>query len=166
MSSEPVYGFWPKLHRYIVGKRGKSWFDLGDLDLIFKVTPALWNVQNKVFLRCTLNQWKDFDQTCIDTLLEGRAGRCHVYEIWLTFTRVPVTETIPFTRNFQTDFFPVCSSVKSPIFSLKKALKNVPQKLFLVRCCDRTCFKYGVNGKRLHHAQTRTLRTFSSVASV
>ena len=41
------------------------------------------------------------------------------------FTQVPVTETILFTRNFQTDFFPLCSSVKSPIFS-QKTLKNVP----------------------------------------
>ena len=38
---------------------------------IFKVTPALWNIQNGGSLRDTLNQWRDFDHTCIDTLLEG-----------------------------------------------------------------------------------------------
>ena len=49
---------------------GKSWWDLGDLDLIFKVTPVLWNAQNRVSMRYIMNQWKDFDQACIDTLLE------------------------------------------------------------------------------------------------
>ena len=29
-------------------KEGKSWLDFGDIDLIFKVTMALWNVQNMV----------------------------------------------------------------------------------------------------------------------
>ena len=50
---------------------GTSWLDFGDLDLIFKVTPALWNVQNRVSVRYLLNQLMDFDQTCIDTLLGG-----------------------------------------------------------------------------------------------
>ena len=54
-----------------------------------------------------------------------------------------ITETMPFTHYFQIDFFPLCSSVKSPIFLTKKTpLKNVPcaiiRKLFLVGCCDRT----------------------------
>ena len=34
LSPEPIGGFWPNL--------GKKWLDFGDLDLIFKVTPALW----------------------------------------------------------------------------------------------------------------------------
>ena len=48
----------------------KSLLDFADLDLNFKVTPALLNVQNMVHMRYILNQWMNFDQTCIDTLLE------------------------------------------------------------------------------------------------
>ena len=43
-STEPVGGFWPNLHRCIV-RRMKSLLDFGDLDLIFKVTPVLFNVK-------------------------------------------------------------------------------------------------------------------------
>ena len=41
----------------------------GDLDLIFKVTFVLCNVQNRVFMHYLLNKLMDFDQTCIGTLL-------------------------------------------------------------------------------------------------
>ena len=44
---------------------------LGRVGLIFKVTSALWNVRNRVSVCYFLNQWIDFDQTCIDTLLGG-----------------------------------------------------------------------------------------------
>ena len=59
--------------------------------------------------------------------------------------RIPGIETIPFTRNYRTDFLNYRRSVKSPIFFLKKSsLKNVPCaniRNCLVRCCDRTHFK-------------------------
>ena len=35
----------------------KSWSDFGDLDLIFKVTSALWNAQNTVYVRYILQIW-------------------------------------------------------------------------------------------------------------
>ena len=41
------------------------------LDLILKVIQALCNVQNGVSMGFILNQWMDFDQICIETLLEG-----------------------------------------------------------------------------------------------
>ena len=61
----------------------KSRLQFSDLDLIFKVTPALWKVKNRVYVNYLLNQWidfgvyvnyllnqwMDFDQTHIDTLL-------------------------------------------------------------------------------------------------
>ena len=50
---------------------GEEFLDFGDFDLIFKVTLAPRNVQNRVSLLYTLNQRWGFDQTCIDTLLEG-----------------------------------------------------------------------------------------------
>ena len=79
LSSEPVDGFLPNLLSYVphilsyiphCWQKGKSWLDFGDLGLIFKVTLALWNVQNIVSVRY-LNQWVDFDQTSIDTLFGG-----------------------------------------------------------------------------------------------
>ena len=54
LSSEPVAWFWPNLHRNIVGRR-KSQVVFGDLDLIFQVTGALWNVQNMVSMHYLLN---------------------------------------------------------------------------------------------------------------
>ena len=62
VSSEPVDVFWPNLLRYIFG-RVKSCLDFGDLDFIFKVTPALWNVQKRVSGRYLLNWTMDFSQT-------------------------------------------------------------------------------------------------------
>ena len=41
LSCEPIHGFWPNLYRNY-WNMGKKWLDFGDLDLIFKVTPALW----------------------------------------------------------------------------------------------------------------------------
>ena len=41
------------------------------------------------------------------------------------FTRVPVTETVPFTRNFQIDFFIMQPRKIADIFP-KNPLKNVP----------------------------------------
>ena len=46
-----------------------SLLDFGYLNLILKVTLALGNVGNRVSVRYLLNQWMDFAQTCIDTLL-------------------------------------------------------------------------------------------------
>ena len=42
LSYEPVGGFLPNLHIYIDLWRKKSNIDFGDLDSIFKVTPALF----------------------------------------------------------------------------------------------------------------------------
>ena len=50
-------------------EKGNCRLDLGDLDLIFKVTPTLLNVQNMVSVSYLLNQLMDFDQTRIDILL-------------------------------------------------------------------------------------------------
>ena len=50
----------------------RKWFDLGDLDLIFKVTPALWmsNFDQKGFSApYLLNQMMDSGQTlCVESL--------------------------------------------------------------------------------------------------
>ena len=46
------------------------------------------------------------------------------------FTQIPEIESIPFTRNNSTDFFHDGRSVKSPIFFLKRTLKNVPVQTF------------------------------------
>ena len=48
---------------------GESRSDFGDLDLIFKVTLALLNFLNRDSLCYLMNQWMDFDQTCIELLL-------------------------------------------------------------------------------------------------
>ena len=32
---------WPNFHRHIIGREEKKWLNFGDVDLIFKVTPAL-----------------------------------------------------------------------------------------------------------------------------
>ena len=74
LSSELVDEFWPNLHSFLGGEEDcweerKSRSDFDYLDLILKVTPALWNVQNRVYVTYLLNQWMDFDQTCIDTLM-------------------------------------------------------------------------------------------------
>ena len=62
-----------------------SWIYFGDLDLIFKVTTALWNVQNMVSVRYLLKQWMVFDKTCIDTLLGGGEELIRVWWHWLNF---------------------------------------------------------------------------------
>ena len=71
LSSELFDGFWPNLPRYIVGKSGRVQLILVTFTLIFKVTSALWKVQNRVSVCYLLNQLMDFDQTCIETLLRG-----------------------------------------------------------------------------------------------
>ena len=48
-----------------------SLLNFGYLNLILKVTSALGNAPNRVSVRYLLNQWVEFDQTCIDTLLGG-----------------------------------------------------------------------------------------------
>ena len=50
-------------------EEGKSWLNIGDLYLIFKVTAAHWNVQNMVSVSYLMNQSMDFDQTRVDTFL-------------------------------------------------------------------------------------------------
>ena len=50
-------------------EEGKSLSDFVDLDLIFKVTVPLWNVQNMASVRYLLNKYMDFDQTCMDSLI-------------------------------------------------------------------------------------------------
>ena len=54
LSPEPVGGFLPNLHRNTSGTWERN--DFGDLDLIFKVTPALWmsNFDQKKLV-CTLS---------------------------------------------------------------------------------------------------------------
>ena len=46
---------------------GESGLDFGDLDLIFKATPPLLNVQNRISVQYLMDLWMDFDQICIDT---------------------------------------------------------------------------------------------------
>ena len=46
---------------------GESGLDFGDLDLIFKATLPLLNVQNRVSVQYLMDLWMDFDQICIDT---------------------------------------------------------------------------------------------------
>ena len=44
---------------------GKKWLDFGDLDLIFKITPALWNsnfYRKSLSAHYLLNQWLEFAQ--------------------------------------------------------------------------------------------------------
>ena len=51
---------------------GMKWSDFGDLDLIFKVTPALWNsnlIEKSLCANYLLNQWLEFYQTSTDTSL-------------------------------------------------------------------------------------------------
>ena len=50
---------------------GRVVYIFGDLYLIFKVTATFCNVGNFVSVRYLLNQWIDFDQTCIGTILGG-----------------------------------------------------------------------------------------------
>ena len=51
---------------------GKKWLDFGDLDLIFKVTPALWNsnlMEKSLCAHYLLKQCLEFYQTSTDTSL-------------------------------------------------------------------------------------------------
>ena len=64
LSSELVDGFWPNLHRFIFLEEGKSTPNIDELNLIFKVASALWNIQNRVSVCYLLNKWIDFEQTC------------------------------------------------------------------------------------------------------
>ena len=53
ISCEPVVGFLPHLHEYIVGTLQRAVF--GDLDLIFKVTVALKpTILSKIMLVCMI----------------------------------------------------------------------------------------------------------------
>ena len=66
-------GFWPKLAQTQYWDEGKKWLDFGDLDLIFKVTPTLWNFQiltkESFPAPYLLNQMMDSGQTlCIVSL--------------------------------------------------------------------------------------------------
>ena len=54
-----------------VGRMGRVVYIFGDLDFVFKVTATFCNVRNFVSGRYLLNQWTDFDQTCIDAMLGG-----------------------------------------------------------------------------------------------
>ena len=81
---------------------GKGWFDFGDRDLIFKVTFALWNILNIVPARFLLNQWMDFDQICIDTLLGGRKEVIRFWWPWPNFQGHYPIKTVknqPFPHN-------------------------------------------------------------------
>ena len=46
LSPEPIGGVWPNLYRHIIGREERS-EDFGDIDLIFKVIPALGNFHQK-----------------------------------------------------------------------------------------------------------------------
>ena len=64
---------------------GTSWLDFGDLGPIFKVTATFFNVWNFVSGRYLLNQWTDFDQTCIDTMLGGCEELIRFWWPWPNF---------------------------------------------------------------------------------
>ena len=52
---------------------------------LFKVTATFCNVWNFVSGCYLLNQWTDFDQTCIDTMLGGCKGLIRYWWPWLNF---------------------------------------------------------------------------------
>ena len=69
LSHESIDGIWPnwQIHHC---DGGKKWLAFGDLDLIFKVTPVLWNsnlIEKSLCAHYPLNQWLEFDQTSTDT---------------------------------------------------------------------------------------------------
>ena len=70
LSPEPIGGVWPNLHRNTIRRdMGKKLLDFGDLDLIFKVTPALWISNFDLQKKHLLNQMMDSGQTlCIVSL--------------------------------------------------------------------------------------------------
>ena len=62
LSLEPIRGVWPNLHRHIIGREERS-EDFGDIDLIFKVIPALWSFHQKACLHpISWSKWRDSDQ--------------------------------------------------------------------------------------------------------
>ena len=56
-----------------------------------KVTLALWNVQNRVSMRYILNQLMDFDQTCIESLLESWEEFIRFWWPWHSFQCHPIS---------------------------------------------------------------------------
>ena len=82
LSFAQVEGFWPNLHRYIVGERKelvKFWWTWP----YFQAT--LWNVQNMVSMRYLLNQLMDFDHTRIYTLYGGGKELIRFWWPWPNF---------------------------------------------------------------------------------
>ena len=59
-------GYCPNFIDSLLG-RGKELINFGDFDLIFNVTPALY--VHRVCVHYLLDQWMDFDQTCINAML-------------------------------------------------------------------------------------------------
>ena len=70
-----------KLEKIHCWEKRKSSSDFNELTLNFKVTP----VQNRVSVRYLLNQWMDFDQTCIGTLLGGGYELTRFWWPWPNF---------------------------------------------------------------------------------
>ena len=64
---------------------GTSWLDFGDLGPIFKVTATFFNVWNFVSGHYLLNQWTDFDQTCMDTMYGGCEELIRFWWPWPNF---------------------------------------------------------------------------------
>ena len=67
---------------------GKKWLDFDDLDLIFKVTPALWNsnfVRKKLVCTLSLEPMLEFDRISTDTSI----GRGKSDQILVTLTSFP-----------------------------------------------------------------------------
>ena len=86
LSSELMDGFSPKIHYWENGNRR---LDFVDLDLIFKVTAALWNIQNMVSVRCLLNKSDGFDHTRIDILLGEGELLIRFWGPWPNFKVTP-----------------------------------------------------------------------------
>ena len=55
----------------------KNWSDIGDLDLIFKVTGGQKMLKNALPSLHLLNGWMDFNETCTDKSL--RDGKAMIY---------------------------------------------------------------------------------------
>ena len=66
-------------------ENNKFYFD--DLDLIFKVAGGLRLLDNGLSARYLLNEWMDFDQTCIAILLRQRQELIRFFVTLIPFSR-------------------------------------------------------------------------------
>ena len=81
---------------------GGNWLDFGDLDLIFKVTPALWNFQiltpKSLSASYLLNQMTDFSQTSFIVTLGSFKDLIRFWWPWLNFQGHHTIKTVLFSN--------------------------------------------------------------------